>query len=296
LKAVVALPEFLEVEVVLDQASVARAWEGRSKVNPGVTCVAFFHGRRPRVVDVLIDRLQDSLRRRLTQWLERDWIRMAPAGQVHATLIGMEASLERGELVNTNGKSRLGAGARPMDLDGFAEYLRRLDWPIRLRFGGFSPADANPYDQRPPFERSFTIRPDGLAVAIGWPIADGVIGPALLDFRKGAELFHIVHKYHAKETDRDNDAFLVLGAVTPMPWARPGQPRDGYDRFLAALAGVQEEIRESLRIAPVELDLGREHCCFVRYRTADLAAVAEKEILPCDAVAAEKLRGLYLSG
>ena len=47
----------------------------------------------------------------------------------------------------------------------------------------------------PHCERSFTIRQDGLIVAIGWPITGGVIRPALLDFRKGAELFHIIHKY-----------------------------------------------------------------------------------------------------
>ena len=88
---------------------------------------------------------------------------------------------------------------------------------------------------------------------------------------------------------------MVLGAVTPVPWAGPGRPRDGYDRFVAALAGVQEEIRESLRTAPTEFELGRSHCCFVRYRTADLAAVPEQEILPWDAVVAEKLRELYHS-
>jgi hypothetical protein len=281
---------------MLDQASVAKAWEGRSKVNPGVTCVAFFHERWPRAFAVLIGRLRDSLRRWLPRWLEGDWIRLVPASQVHATLIGMEACLEHGELVNTNGRrSRPGAESRPMDLDGFVESIRRMEWPIRLRFGGFSPADANPYDPRPPFERSFTIGSDGLVVAIGWPIDGGVIQPALLDFRKGAELFHIIHKYHAKETDRDNDAFLVLGAVTPRPWAGPGQPRDGYDRFLAALARAQEEIRESLRTAPLELELRREHCCFVQYRSADLAAVTEQEVLPWDTVTAETLRGLYLS-
>jgi hypothetical protein len=280
---------------VLDQVSVAKAWEGRSRVNPAVTCVAFFHERRPRVVDDLIDRLQDSLRCRLSQWLEWDWIRLAPASQVHATLIGMEASLEHGGLVNTNGRrSRPGAELRPMDLDGFVESIRLMEWPIRLRFGGFSPADANPYDQRPPFERSFTIRQDGLMVAIGWPVAHSIIRPALLDFRKDAERFHIIHKYHAKASDRDNDAFLVLGTVTSLPWAGPGQPREGYDRFLAALAGAQEEVRETLRTTPMEFEMGPEHCCFVRYHTADLAAVPEPEILPWNDITAETLRGLYL--
>jgi hypothetical protein len=292
----VVSPESLEVGDVLDQESVVKAWEGRSRLKPGVTCVAFIHEHRPEAIDALIDRLQASLRHRLSHWLESDWIRLTPAGQVHATLIGLEATLEHGELVNTNGRSRPAAGSRPMDLGGFAEYLRRREWPIRLRFGGFSPGDVNPYDPRPPFLRSFAIRPDGLVVAIGWPMVDGVIRPTLLDLRKAAERFHIVHKYHARETDRDNDAFLVLGAVTPMPWLGTGRPRDGFDHFLAALARAQDQIRESLQAAPLELELGREHCCFVRYHTADLAAVPERQIVSCDAITAAELRGLYLSG
>jgi hypothetical protein len=281
---------------MLDRVSVNQTWADRSKVDPGVTCVAFFHERRPREFDALIDRLQDSLRRRLARWLLRsEAVRLAPGDRIHATLIGMEASREHGELINTNWRrSRTGAESRPMDLDGFAGYLRRVGFPIRLRFGGFAPADANPYDPRPPFERSFAIRRDGLIVAVGWPIRDGVIRPALLDFRKGAEPFNIVHKYHMKETDRDNDAFLVLGALTPMPWEDRGGPRDGTGRLVAALEAVQEEIRESLRDAPMELDLERAHCVVVRYRTADLAAVPERDILPWDAVTAEALRRLYL--
>src|SRR5438874_2717419 len=140
---------------MLDQVSVEKARESRSKVDPGVTCVAFFHERRPRELDALIDRLQGSLRRRLRRWLGKDWIRLAPAGRIHATLIGMEASPEHGELINTHARrNRAGAPSRPMDLDGFAESIRRMGWPIRLRFGGFRPSDANPYDHRPAFDRS----------------------------------------------------------------------------------------------------------------------------------------------
>jgi hypothetical protein len=284
---------------MLDRAAVEKACQNRSKDDPGVSFVAFFHQRRPRAFGELIDRLQGRLRRRLAGWLARDWIRLAPAGQVHATLIGMEARLEHGELVNRNareGGSAGGADPGPMDLDGFAGYIRRLEWPIRLRFGGFAPADVNPYDPRPPFQRSFSIGRDGLIVAVGWPWRDGVIRPALLDFRKGAERSHIIHKYHRQEADRDNDAFLVLGAVTPRPWDDRGGPPGGFAEFVAALDRVQAEIREWLQAAPVELDLGREHACVVRYRSADLAGVAEPDILGCDAVTTQALRWLYRLG
>jgi hypothetical protein len=258
--------------------------------------VAFFHQRRPRGFDVLIDRIRDSLFRRLADWLESDWIRLAPVDQIHATLIGMEARLDHGELVNKNWEG--GEADEPvcsMDLDGFARYMQQVELPIQLQFGGFSPSADNPYDPRPPFERSFTILPDGLIVVVGWPMLDGVIRPALLDFRKGAESFHIVHKYHKKEADRDNDAFLVLGVITPMPWDGRAGPRHGYEDFVAALSEAQEAIRESLRTAPAEVALRREHGCVVRYRSADLAGVPERDMLPWESVTAEGLRRLYRS-
>jgi hypothetical protein len=247
------------------------------------------------VLDALVHWFQGFLRLRLAEWLKQDWVRLTPVEQVHATLIGMEATLDHGELLNKNLlKASRGRGEpRPMELGGFARYLHRVGFPIRLRFGGFAPDAVNPYDARPPFERSFTIRPDGLIVAIGWPMRNEVIQPALVDLRKGAEDFQIVHKYHESETDRDNDAFLVLGAVTPMPWEGEGKPWPGFEGFLAALSETQEGIRESLPSAALEVAMSREHCTIVRYRSADLAGVPERDILPLEAVTAEGLQRLY---
>jgi hypothetical protein len=280
--------------VVLDQAAVERVWENRSKEGPGVTCVAFFHHRRPRECTALIDRIQDFLRRRLAGWIESDWVRLAHVDQIHATLIGIEATRACGVLINKNW-SRIQAEHqdRPMDLDGFAEYLRRVELPVRLRFGSFSPSAVNPYDPRPPYERSFTIGRDGLIVVIGWPMVGDIFRPALLDFRKGAESFHIVHKYHKNQTDRDNDLFMVLGTVTPYPWEGRDRPPPGFENFAVALSEVQEEIREFLRALPVDVELRTEHCCMVKYRTADLAGVPEQDVLPWVAVTAESLRRLY---
>jgi len=256
--------------------------------------VAFFRDQRPWVLNALVDWFQGSLRSRLSEWLRQDWVRLAPIGQIHATLIGMEARFDHGELINKNlDEIKTGVAARPMDLAGFSGYLRRMAFPIRLQFGGFSPCAANPYDARPPFERSFTIRPDGLIITVGWPVLNGVIQPALVDFRKGAEGFQIVHKYHGRETDRDNDAFLVLGAITTMPWESEHKPRKGFEDFLGALSETQREIRESLGTASVEIALSDEHCSVVRYRSADLAGVPERDIVTLRDATAESLRRLY---
>src|SRR5262249_15859544 len=108
------------------------------------------------------------------------------------------------------------------------------------------------------------------------------------------EKFNIIHKYHMTRIDRDNDAFLVLGAVTPMPWDDQAKLRSGHAGFITALSEVQEEIRESLQAAPLEVELLREHCCVVRYRSMDLAVASERDVLPFSAVTAGRLRELYL--
>jgi hypothetical protein len=283
-------------KVVLDRNGVVKSLENRSRVDPGVTCVALFNKRRPWVFDALIDWFHEALHSQLSEWLWKDWVMLNSVGQTHVTLIGMEASFDRSELINKNLKEikeRVELRPMAMDLAGFSRYLRGIETPIRLKFGGFSPDAINPYDSRPPFERSFTIRPNGLIVAVGWPVLNDVIQPALIDFRKGAERFQIVHKYHVKETDCDDDAFLVIGAVTSKPWDNEGKPQNGYEDFIASLSETQRQIRESLQTASLEVALRKEHCCVVRYPSADLAGVQEQDVLPLEAVTAERLQGFY---
>jgi hypothetical protein len=280
--------------VILERDSLEQTRERRSAVQEGVTCVAFFQKRRPVAFDALIDWFWSSVHARLCEWLKHDWVRLTPREQIHATLIGIEARAFGGELFQKNMLARRkGREARPIDLDGFSGYLQRLELPIPLRFGGFSPKTINPYDTRPPFERSFTIRPDGLIVVIGWPHSDGAIRPALFDFRKRAEGFQIVHKYHLDETDCDNDAFFVLGSVTPKPWNEQDQSRSRFDAFLGALSEAQQQIRESLGAATFDVPLTQEHCSIVKYYTADLAGVQETAVLGLKAVTADRLRALF---
>ena len=269
----------MDDKVILDWNRVVKSLGNRSRVDPGVTFVALFDKRRPWVFDALIDWLREVLRSQLSEWLQKDWFTLASASQIHITLIGMEASFDRGELINKNLKelkTRVEMQPMAMNLAGFSRYLQVMETPIRLRFGGFSPDSINPYDSRPPFERSFTIRSDGLIVAIGWPVLNDVIQPALIDFRKGAERFQVVHKYHGKVTDCDNDAFFVIGAVTSKPWDDEGKPRNGYEDFIASLSATQRQIRESLQTAALEVELSEEYCCVVRYPSADLAGVEGK--------------------
>jgi hypothetical protein len=289
-------PEQRMGSVILVRDSLEKARESRSKLEPGVTCVAFFHERRPSGFDALVDRFHDSLRSQLSYWLKHDWVRLTPPSQIHCSLIGLEAHATRAGLFNRNMfEIQNGARGRPMDLEGFCAYLRQLDLPIPLRFGGFAPEARNLFDARPPFERSFTIRPDGLLVAVGWPISGGVIEPKLFDFRKGAEAFQILHKYHRQETDCDNDAFCVLGSITLRPWSDERTSANRREQFLVALSEAQEKIRGALQSTSFGVVLSREHCSIVKYRSADLADVDESDVLSLNAITAERLRALYRS-
>jgi hypothetical protein len=294
--AVLAVGRHMD-KVELDRNWVVTSLGNRSRVDPGVTCVGLFDRWRPWVFNALIYWFQTALRAQLSEWLRQDWVRLASTAQIHVTLIGLEASFDRGELINRNLKQIKGVEARPMamDLAGCSRYLQAMQTPIPLRFGGFSPDAINPYDSRPPFERSFTIRPDGLIVSVGWPVLNDVIQPALVDLRKGAERFQIVHKYHVEETDCDNDAFFVLGGVTSKPWDDDGNPRNGYEDFIASLSETQCRIRESLRTAALEVAMSKEHCCVVRYPSADLAGVKEQDVLSLTTITAESMQELYRS-
>ena len=79
--------------VTLDWSRVVKSLGNRSRVDPGVTCVALFKTRRPWVFDALIDWFHEVLRLQLSEWLRKGWVKLASADQIHITLIGMEATL-----------------------------------------------------------------------------------------------------------------------------------------------------------------------------------------------------------
>ncbi len=118
-----------------------------------------------------------------------------------------------------------------MAFDGFLRYLRGCGhFSLQVQIGGFQDR-TYPFTSRNarPYERSFSIQGDR-AVVMGWPIRgepmsvpettfedlvrESRIYPMTLDaVRRAAQGFGILHGYHEKLTDIDNDLFFRIGLV-----------------------------------------------------------------------------------
>jgi hypothetical protein len=171
-----------------------------------LTLVAFY-GPKPDPLIHLVDRLQAVLRSELGPVFFAYEIE-----QVHATMIGLEGWRVSGEALGTN-TTQVSGGASNTDLRGLLKSMQEMP-PFHVRLGGFGAAGIYPFESRGlhPYLRSFTIN-GSLAVLMGWPVA-GKSYPMTLDaMRRECKRYNILHKYHQKEADIDNDFFLVLGRV-----------------------------------------------------------------------------------
>lgn len=164
--------------------------------------------------------------------------------QVHATLIALNGVRDRetGAIVNEYLLAHAGV-RREMDLPRVMDILTRAV-PMRVRIGGFRP------DQKAPFtsqgrhltERTFSVQGQAF-VLMGWP-ADSLAGAGrpLDDLRREMNAANVLHKYHARAADVDNDLYLVVGHHAGAP---PG-----------ALAQATAAVRDKLAADPVDLTIG----------------------------------------
>lgn len=144
--------------------------------------------------------------------------------QIHATVVGLERRTRDG-FENRNFHVLSGA-ARRMELSRFFGFLRESDrLPFHAQFGGFAEVD-HPFESRGagPYDRSFSVQAD-IAVVVGWPIGAGRGGAAssltqapaypmvLDDLRCEAQKFNVLHRWHRRPGDVDNDLYLRLGRV-----------------------------------------------------------------------------------
>jgi hypothetical protein len=262
----------------LDDGKVRAASDRIARAQRGLSLVAFHHAK-PQPIRQLVEGALERLASALGDF--PGLFRPYPLTQVHATILGLEGTRAGGALLHRNAQARAqatGLAARPMDLPGLVDFLRRHDWPIPVRFGGHSRAERNPYDSRPPWERTFDLREDGLAVLIGWPgVAGAPFAPSLLDLRKLAERHGVVHKYHVDPSARDNDLFLVAGGIDGRAWEDLGERRPAA---LDALERGRAEVRGWLEANPVEVALEAGHLSVVEYRSTTLEEVSFERPLP----------------
>jgi hypothetical protein len=161
--------------------------------------------------------------------------------QVHATLIALNGVRAGGTIVNEYLLEHAGE-RREMDLPRVMDILaRRFATPLRVRIGGFRPGQAVPFTSRGQHlaERSFSVQGEAF-VLVGWP-ADSLNGAGrpVDELRREMNAAGVLHRYHAKPDDVDNDLHLVVGH-------QGGAPADALARATAA-------VRDKLAADPVDL-------------------------------------------
>ena len=186
------------------------------------TLVAFYGAKRGPLGSFLRT-WQDRLGR-ATQRLEAGIaFRPYPLAQIHATIIGLERSTQRG--FRNRNLQELTGRAPAMRLPAlFAFILEAGHLPFDAQFGGFENRD-DPFRSRGarPYHRSFSIQ-GRTAVIIGWPVraprrgGDGrptgrAYPPILDDLRRSAQRFNVLHRWHRESSDVDNDLYLRLGLI-----------------------------------------------------------------------------------
>jgi hypothetical protein len=182
------------------------------------TLVAFYGPKRSPLGNLLRS-WQDRLDRLIRQLGAGMVFHPYPLAQVHATVLGLERSPQRG-FYNKNFHELRGR-APPMRLaELFGFILDSGHLPFDVRFGGFEDRD-DPFRSRGarPYHRSFSIQ-GRTAVVIGWPVhaRDGrpstrKLPLTLEELRRSAQKFNVLHRWHREPADVDNDLYLRLGVL-----------------------------------------------------------------------------------
>ena len=164
--------------------------------------------------------------------------------QVHATLIALNGVRAGGTIVNEYLLEHAGE-RREMDLPRVMDILaRRFATPLRVRIGGFRPGQAVPFTSRGQHlsERAFSVQGEAF-VLVGWP-TDSLVGAGrpLDDLRREMNAAGVLHRYHARPGDVDNDLHLVVGHHAGAP--------------AAALARATAAVRDRLAADPADLAIG----------------------------------------
>jgi hypothetical protein len=211
--------------------------------------------------------------------------------QVHATLIALNGVRAGGAVVNEYFLEHAGV-RREMDLPRVMDILaRRFAAPLPVRVGGFRPGQPAPFTSRGQHlaERSFSLQ-DRAFVLVGWPAASlaGASRP-LDELRREMNGAGLLHRYHARPWDVDNDLHLVVGHQVgalpdPLPDPLPAPPP-------AALARAVAAVRARLADGPADLAIGLADVTIVAADSHTLAPPLFVSPVPADEAALRELLG-----
>jgi hypothetical protein len=164
------------------------------------------YGDKPKNFVELLKSIHDELINSLSDAFEPYSLE-----QVHSTIIGLEGYCHEGKIINYN-YLKLRKETRYLNPIQLLKFLRSPNIPsIEIEIGGY--LDSKDYkflsQSLHPHYRSFSIQ-GNIAVAMGWPRTRTNI---LDDFRHSFNRINVLHKWHKKPSDVDNDFFFVLGRV-----------------------------------------------------------------------------------
>jgi hypothetical protein len=234
-------------------------------VGRNLTLVAFYDSKPDTLVQ-LVDLVQTALRTGLGSAFSAYTVE-----QVHATIVGLEGWRIGAEAFNAN---MIQVTGRPsaMDLRGLFRFMQEIP-PFHIRIGGFAAQKIYPFASRGlhPYIRSFAIN-GSLAVLMGWPVAGESYPMTLDNLRRECAHYNVLHKYHQKKDDIDNDFFLVLGQVAH------GSISDEKVEY------VQDALRQHLaKREPLDLVIQPEDLSVVAYTDARLPAAGSERYSLSDA-------------
>ena len=200
-----------------------------------ISAVAFYGPKTAPLHELLT-----GVQAQIAEHVGRDF-RPYTLDQVHATLIALNGVRAGGTIVNEYLLEHAGE-RREMDLPRVMDILaRRFATPLRVRIGGFRPGQAVPFTSRGQHvaERSFSVQGQAF-VLVGWP-AESLAGAGrpLDDLRREMNAAGVLHRYHARPGDVDNDLHLVVGHQAGAP--------------AAALARATAAVRDKLAADPADL-------------------------------------------
>jgi hypothetical protein len=229
-----------------------------------VTLVALY-GEKPTALSELIIACQKQISAHLGNNFQPYEIE-----QVHATIVGLERVSGSGSF-NLN-FARHRNQEKLMDLAGLLSLIRTSSGiPFHVQIGGFEKRDY-PFTSRgeKPCDRSFSIQGNKL-VLMGWPIGGSLLTKATInpgkssskspiyptvidDFRLAAQNFNILHTYHRKPTDVDNDFYFRIGLLQ-------------HNSLTPQLKEtVEKTLREFLsNIEPIIVEVKRSQLCIAAY-------------------------------
>jgi len=200
-----------------------------------ISAVAFYGPKTGRLRELLT-----GVQAQIVEHVGNDF-RPYTLDQVHATLIALNGVRAGGTIVNEYLLEHAGE-RREMDLPRVMDILaRRFATPLRVRIGGFRPGQEIPFTSRGQHlaERSFSVQGEAF-VLVGWP-ADSLagLGQPLDELRREMNAAGVLHRYHARPADVDNDLHLVVGHQAGAP--------------AAALARATAAVRDKLAADPADL-------------------------------------------